>query len=427
MVKHLFISERNIAGNPSQQPPFTYEDESSPVNTRTTTRSYGASRDSAAYTPETDVRLYKGKHFSRIPTKTTPITYVNPEIVSPRIARPQGGRASITKIYDASSRPPVPKVVVFDLDETIGSFADLYLLWTAIFTQGIYKGTPDTSTIQSIFNELLDLYPEFLRYGILHILDFIRTKIQNGESHRIFLYTNNQCDFVACPESRVDGQPSPTEWVEMIIVYLNWKIQASDTIFAKPVCAFKINDRIIEPLRETTSKTHRDFLKCTILPKNTEICFMDDSYHSRMVHNKVYYIQPPPYIHTLTQSDIIERFVNSDLHSKLIRTTKRNAPYTFSFPTPSMPTSPPDCARTLQRGTRGGDCAIHEMRQPEHVVDCVRTPECNRGACGGGIHKDAYDKMLYYIKEFFCITTRAIHSRRKYVRIGKFTRKNRRV
>ena len=55
------------------------------------------------------------------------------------------------------------KVVVFDLDETLGSFADLYILWG-----GIKQTWSDCDT----FYELLELYPEFLRYGILTILEY---------------------------------------------------------------------------------------------------------------------------------------------------------------------------------------------------------------------------------------------------------------
>jgi hypothetical protein len=317
-----------------------------------------------------NVCVYKGRHF------------VN------RLSKHAKYIPNLTKVYDAKWTPVIPKVVVFDLDETIGSFADLYLIWTAIFNTGIYKGTPNLQIVQSIFNELLDLYPEFLRYGILHILDFIRTKIQNGESHRIYLYTNNHCDFIASPDSRDPAQPSPTEWVEMIILYLNRKIGVTNTIFAKPICAFKIGSRIIEPLRETRNKTHSDFLKCAVLPKNTEICFIDDTYHSQMAHNKVYYIQPPPYIHELNQTAIIDRFMVSALYTKINTTQYGNhyfesvfAPLSFAKPSPE-----------------------NSLSKNEN-------------------NKEIYNKMMYYIKEFFCISAKTHSTRRKNVRIGKFTRR----
>ena len=317
-----------------------------------------------------NVRVYKGSHYH-----------------SHRLSKHPKYIPNLTKVYDVKWHPFIPKVVAFDLDETIGSFADLYLIWTAIFNTGIYTGPTDAKITQSIFNELLDLYPEFLRYGILHILDFIRTKIQNGESHCIYLYTNNQCNFAASPDSRDELQPSPTEWVEMIIIYLNMKIGATNTIFAKPICAFKIGSRIIEPLRTTRNKIHSDFLKCAVLPKNTEICFVDDTYHSQMAHNKVYYIQPPPYIHELTQCAIIDRFMVSTLYAKL---------------------------NTSQYVTKG----FERMFVPR-ACDGVS----GRPLSKNDNNKEVYDKMMYYIKEFFCISAKTHPTRRRRVRIGKFTRK----
>ena len=57
------------------------------------------------------------------------------------------------------------RVIAFDLDETLGSFSDLEILWSSLqhFTK---KYEPIN------FNSILDLYPEFLRYGIIPILDF---------------------------------------------------------------------------------------------------------------------------------------------------------------------------------------------------------------------------------------------------------------
>lgn len=317
---------------------------------------------------KSEIKVYKGKfRYSRIPEHA-------------RYSPP-----SITKIYDKQWRSPSrPKVVAFDLDETIGSFTDLYLIWKTIFTKELYTGAVDRNTIQKIFNDLLDLYPEFLRYGILHILEFIKTKIQRGESHRIYLYTNNQCDYsveahVVCP--------NPTEWVEMIIIYLNVKLGVKETIFAKPICAFKINNRIIEPLRETTNKTHRDFLKCSILPKTTEICFIDNTYYPKMCHDKVYYIQPPPYVHSLSRNDMIDRFVKSSFHKQLIRQfgySKFSGEETYAESLPKIDNLPIFARNTMT---------------PENL------------------------DLLYYIKEFFCMTTQVEHTRRHKTRIGRFTRK----
>jgi len=298
---------------------------------------------------------------------------------------------NMVKVYDANSPTPPIKVVVFDLDDTIGHFPDLYRLWNALFTKHIYRGNRDPETIQQVFNELLDLYPEFLRYGILPILQFLKTKIRNGESRRIYLYTNNQCDFSVWTQT---CSHTPTEWVEMIIAYLNRKLAVSDTIFGKPVCAFKINEKFIEPLRESHAKTHSEFLKCTILPKNTEICFVDDQYYEKMNHDKVYYVRPPPYYHNLSRDEIIDRFVHSELHAKI--TTVSSDWLHQEMPTP-MPTPTPISGAGID------------------------SPPCPPNDS----HHRIYSKMMYYIKEFFCMTVRPANTRRKRDSLGRFTRKKR--
>jgi len=315
----------------------------------------------------------------------------------------------LIKIYDGGVRPITPKVVVFDLDETIGNFSDLYSIWTVIFTKHIYRGLTgglnagitggmqfnDLSTlhatyVQGIFNELLDLYPEFLRYGILNILDFLKRKIQNGESHRIYLYTNNQCGFST--DASRKHEP-PTQWVEMIIMYLNLKMRVRDTIFAKPVCAFKIDDRIVEPLRESHKKSHREFLKCSVLPKHTEICFIDDTYHSKMCHDKVYYVQPPPYFHNLGREEIIERFLTSDLYRRL----------------------------------SNEDDYLASSLQTHLPSPYKKTPEtsCNPTQPVSSGQQAVYEKMMYYIKEFFCMSVSVPNTKKRKSKWGKFTRKNR--
>jgi hypothetical protein len=348
-----------------------------------------------AHKTETDIRLYKGKHFQkRIPIPNH-FKYIPP----------------LTKIYDSKRYQKCSKVVVFDLDETIGNFADLYLIWTAIFNTGIYTGPSiSTDVSQQIFNELLDLYPEFLRYGILDILEFIRTKIQNGESHRIYLYTNNQCEFSAC-DMPTTSHYNTTEWIEMIIVYLNKKIKTMDTIFAKPICAFKIGNRVIEPLRETTSKTHRDFLKCAILPKHTEICFIDDAYHVKMKHDKVYYIQPPPYIHGLSRETIIDRFMNSPLFYKLRHSQQYTSRLT-SF------------EQSYQMVPRTHTRLEGEISNSAYVIPSKNAENNSFQICSFE-NKDVeiYHKLLYYIKEFFCIATKNGTTRRVKKRLSKFTRK----
>jgi hypothetical protein len=180
---------------------------------------------------------------------------------------------------------PNKKVVVFDLDETLGSFGDLYLLWS-----GIQHILPKYSD----FNSFTEIYPEFLRYGILNILQFIYENKQKGECYKMFIYTNNQC---------------PKNWVQSICDYLQYKlkIHGKPPLFDHIIRAFKIGNKCVEFTRTSHQKTHEDLISCTLLPKNTEICFIDDMEFSQMKQDKVYYIRPRPYFHGLSLIEMFKR------------------------------------------------------------------------------------------------------------------------
>ena len=67
------------------------------------------------------------------------------------------------KKFDKNCKRKRPIVIVFDLDETLGSYCDLNIIWE-YFKYNIK------------FNSLLDLFPEFSRCGIFSILHFIYQK-----------------------------------------------------------------------------------------------------------------------------------------------------------------------------------------------------------------------------------------------------------
>jgi hypothetical protein len=58
------------------------------------------------------------------------------------------------------------KVVVFDLDETLGYFLELGVFWEVL----LLYANPTSLLTQEVFNSVLDLYPEFIRPNILAIL-----------------------------------------------------------------------------------------------------------------------------------------------------------------------------------------------------------------------------------------------------------------
>lgn len=241
------------------------------------------------------------------------------------------------------------KVIVFDMDETIGSFQDLAILWTL----GVDEKNQET------FNQLLDLYPEFLRTGILKILEFIIKQKKLGICGKLYVYTNNKY--------------SP-ELPNKICEYLNYKLN-TEQIFDKIICAFKVNNVIIEPKRTTVEKTHGDFIQCSVLPKKSEICFIDDKYYKKMDAEKVYYIQPQAYCHDLSANIIIERFIDR-------------------FP------------NAANRSMIVSECMKNQNVQ-------MKTE----------IHQYVFQKMMYYIREFFYLTTRRLKTKKRRIKIGNFTRK----
>ncbi len=180
------------------------------------------------------------------------------------------------------------KIIVFDLDETLGQFTELHSIYKCLIK------VLDRDLNQSEFNKLLDLYPEFLRPGIITILEFLYYKKQNGVFSRLFLYTNNQCG---------------GNWVKFIINYFHLKVKALDKpLFEEPICAFKIRNKIVNIRRSTQSKIYGDLIQCAMFPPTTtEVCFIDNTYYEHMCDDRVYYILPQSYNHPLTKIDIIKR------------------------------------------------------------------------------------------------------------------------
>ena len=93
-----------------------------------------------------------------------------------------------------------------------------------------------------------------------------------GEN-KIIIYTNNQ---------------GPLEWAQYIKQYFETKIHGS--LFDQVINAFKVNGKHVEICRTTHMKTHKDFIRCTKVPEDSEICFIDDVYHPGMKNDNIYYI-----------------------------------------------------------------------------------------------------------------------------------------
>lgn len=177
------------------------------------------------------------------------------------------------------------KVVVFDLDETLGCFVELGMFWDAL------EDTLGAKLGNAKFFEVMEMFPEFVRPNIYKILAFLKKKKRNGACRHIMIYTNNQ------------GHRS---WTEMIAAYFDMKMKTK--FFDQIIAAFKVRGKVVEVCRTSHDKSVDDLLRCTQLPRGTEICFLDDQYHPLMEDDAVYYINVKPFTQSLKFASMAERY-----------------------------------------------------------------------------------------------------------------------
>jgi len=197
------------------------------------------------------------------------------------------------------------KIVVFDVDETLGYFTQLGIFWDALNVYYKNQGDDDNilktqQTQQELFNTLIDIYPEFLRVNILAILNYLKRKKEKKKCKHIMIYTNNHAS---------------KDWINLITNYIHEKINYK--LFDRVIRAFKVNGKIIEMCRTTNEKTTGDLFNCTKIPHDSQICFLDDVYYSNMVDENVYYIKLKPYTYNLPFQLMIQRFVVSKYGKKI--------------------------------------------------------------------------------------------------------------
>lgn len=265
---------------------------------------------------------------------------------------------------------PSQKHFIFDLDETLGSFSDLHVLWRGLHHINETKDISFTGN-QFEFNKIMDLFPEFLRYGILTILEFLKYKKRENKCGKIYIYTNNQC---------------PPPWVEFIANYIESKKNMKG-LFERPICAFKIKNTVLEKTRTTHEKTMRDFIKCSLLPRNAEICFVDNSYHPKMNSGSIFYIQPKSYYHSLSINDIIRRLSTSNFIKSYTDEIYRDLETWFS--------------------NHVGFSYYNKKTKDEEEIDIAVSR-----------------KLMYTIKEFFYFSMKKSNTKRRFTAKKRHTSKN---
>lgn len=175
------------------------------------------------------------------------------------------------------------KHFVFDLDETIGSFQALRTMFLA--------DESPTTTVEDKLTSLLRIFPEFVRPGMISLLQFLYAKKREGKFRHLYLFTNNQCGRL---------------WTEGLVKAIE-RIADTPAIFDHVICAFKINNVVVEAQRTTHSKSFSDFVRCTLVPASAHICFIDDTYFPQMNKDRVFYLQPRPYVHPLSTAEMVRR------------------------------------------------------------------------------------------------------------------------
>lgn len=191
------------------------------------------------------------------------------------------------------------KIVVFDLDETLGYFTQFGMFWDSLMNYIKLKNKKELT--QEDFINILDLFPEFLRPNIINILTYLKENKKSNCCHKMMIYTNNT---------------GPREWANNIIKYFEDKLNFK--LIDQIIAAFKINGKRVEICRTSHNKSHKDFIRCTKVPLNAEICFLDDNFYPDMANDNIYYVNIKPYFHDLSFEYMISTFENSNEGKKLI-------------------------------------------------------------------------------------------------------------
>ena len=214
------------------------------------------------------------------------------------------------------------KVVIFDMDETLGHFVEIGALWS------LMKDANRNLTKNDFYN-LMDSYPETLRPHILNILNYLKNMKKMGKVDRVIIFTNNQ---------------GPKSWSLLIKDYLNQKINYN--LIDKVVGAYKVGNTQIEAHRTSHEKKYNDILNAARIPKNAKIAFLDDQRHYKMLHKNVFYILINGYTYFLSPEQVMQRLEKTYFNKKIsnenmvyiyrnLKNMNKNfqIPETYSYPT----------------------------------------------------------------------------------------------
>jgi hypothetical protein len=156
----------------------------------------------------------------------------------------------------------VKKYVVFDLDETLGYFTELGIIWSCLET--VYNASGQES-----FNELCRVFEkEYFRPGIFKAMRFLK---EQGNDVRVVLYTNNT---------------GSVKWLKLLLSYIEERSGAGE-IFHKIVPGYRPGMKGSHA-RTSFNKTYSEIIRCNVT-----------------------YINVRPFFHPLRATYIIEKLQTS--------------------------------------------------------------------------------------------------------------------
>ena len=183
----------------------------------------------------------------------------------------------------------VPKVIVFDLDDTIGHFEEI-----SIFLNGLQLIVGRSHIPDKYIFKLLDLWPKFLRPGIMEIFEILKAEKKRNSCTKVVIYTNNM---------------GPRSWTLLIKRYIENKLRYK--LFDKTITAYRPREN--NNFRTTHSKTYIDLLRSTGYGKSAKFLFFDDQAHPHMIHKNIKYLQLYPYNYSIPFHQMIQTYISSNL------------------------------------------------------------------------------------------------------------------
>ena len=164
------------------------------------------------------------------------------------------------------------KIIVFDLDNTIGFFEQFIYILNCL-------STPDLS-----YNYLFDLFPECFRPNIFEIFTYLLQQKKNDKIKSVLLYSNNNNEY----------------FVKKVIEYIHYKLNEPlfDCVITKD-----------HPYRKIKVKHIDDLIVCSngIITFFSKICFIDDKEHLSMITEQVFYIRCENYTFYIPNKEVYKR------------------------------------------------------------------------------------------------------------------------